>query len=589
MNSQVSAVEKNFATMTSGESDRRLIRLAGWRIYAFTLTVYLLATQVTDAFFMGDANDYVESILVHRRGYDLHFWEFGHLLWRPVGWVMAGMLQPVTSRIVGDYSRANVMLTLVWLSLAAGLMGALCLVYLLRRYCRNGVVIALTTIGFIFSQGILNFAQTGSSYIPGLGFLMLGLCFITAPSETKKQFWMNGFAGGASLAVAVGFWFLFIWALPAAILMPVILNGATRERMKFAVASALSFSMCVGAFYSVALAILHITTLAGLKAWILDAGHGINIRGMLRMILGIARSFINMGNDGMLMKRFLIGDAYNPVTVWQLARLSLWKLALFYVFLASVLWLLWKAERKYRFLLLMAAALPVLGFAYFFGPGDIERYLALYPFLFLLVAYAVEHSTASVWVKAIPCIFLMAVVVTNGLAMFRPNLAYQQEKIAARLGDLPLKMPRGSELVAVNWQDDLVNFYRSFPFHPLNQRESYVVAALVTPGVEDAKVWREDFAKRALRIWASNGELWLSNRAFSQRPAADWNWVEGDDKNVSWKEFPDFFVNIKVGESSGGSDGFSLVPPTEENKQFLQKQVGYGKQNLSQNLSQNPK
>ena len=569
MNSQFTAAEKPFAPVRA-ETVERTNRLASWRVYGFTVSLYLLAVLVTDAFFMGDANDYVDSIVRHQHGQYLHFWEFGHLLWRPFGWVIAELLQPLTSRFVGEFPRANVMLALVWINLAAGLMSAVCLVHLLRLYCRNQFVIGATATGFIFSQGVLNFSQTGSSYIAGLAFLLLGLCLVTAPAKTANRQLINSFAAGLSFAVAVGFWFLFVWALPAAVMLPLILNGFSRERLKQAVTSSVAFSIFIGAFYLMALAALGITSVAGAKAWIMDAGHGIYVRGVTRMVLGFARSFINMGNDGMLMKRFLLGDPFNQVTAWQLAQLSLWKLGLFYVFLASVVWMLWKSEKGSRFLLLLATTAPVFGFAYFFGPGDIERYLACYPFLFLLAARAVESTDVARWIKFIPGVFLLAVVLVNFQTMFHPRLTGQQERIAARLGDLPQKLLPGSELVAVNWQDDLVNFYRSFPFHPLNQHESYVVAALVTPGVEDSKYWREDFAKRALRVWTIGGDIWLSNRAFAARPAADWNWVEGDDEYTSWKEFSEFFAKLNMGEASGGADGFHRVLSSAENKQFLQ-------------------
>ena len=583
MNTQITAVEKDFAARNV-QSSTQIAGQTKWSMYALAVFVYVAAMAATDAFFMGDANDYVESIVYHINGKYLHFGEFGHLLWRPFGWVMTTILHPVTSRIVGPYPNANVMLALVWINLVLGLVSAICLVNLLRRYCRDELVIGLTLIGFVFSQGILNFSQTGSPYIAGLAFLLIGLCFVVSPVDTKKQFFLYSVVAGFAFALSVGFWFLFVWALPAAILAPLILNGVTRERIKFALVSALSFSVFCGAFYAVALVILRITSFAALKAWVLDAGHGINVRGLTRMVLGFARSFINMGNDGMLMKRFLLHDAYNPVSVWQLAHLSLWKLALFYVFAGSVLWLLWNTERRGRFFLLLVSTLPILGFAYFFGPGDIERYLGLYPFFFLLMAYAVECSRASNWVKVIPATFLMTMVFTNALAMYRPTLLVQQEKIAARLGDLPSRLPKGSELVAVNWQDEVVNFYRSFPFHEFNQGESYRVAALVTPGIEDNKYWREDFATRALRVWAANGELWLSKRAISQRPAAEWNWVEGDDQYVAWKEFAEFFASVKFGESRGGEDGFHLVLPSEENKQFLQKLIDACDPCLSRNL-----
>ncbi|MBL8187203.1 MAG: hypothetical protein JNK38_04305 [Acidobacteria bacterium] len=569
MDTRYSTAQKPFAD-AGVETGEQVNRLAVWRIYGYATSIYLLATLATDAFFMGDANDYVESILAYRQGHNLYFWEFGHLLWRPFGWFMAELLHPVTSRFVGSFPRANVMLTLVWINLAAGLLGAVCLVHLLRRFCRKEMAIGAAITGFVFSQGVLNFSQTGSSYIPGLAFLLLGLCFITAPATTKQHRIWNDIAAGFSFAVSVGFWFLFIWALPAAILLPLIQGEVTLERVRRAVASSVSFSVFVGAFYLMALVALRITDIAGIKAWIVDAGHGIYVRGLTRMVLGFARSFINMGNDGMLMKRFLIGDPYNKVTIWQLAHLSLWKLGLFYVFLVTSLWMMWKSEKRATLFLLLGATTPVFGFAYFFGPGDIERYLACYPFLILLVVQTIETTRASVWMKAIPCVFLAVIVVVNFQAMFRPNLTEQQERIAARLGDLPMKLSPNSELVAVNWQDELVNFYRSFPFHPLNQRESYVVAALVTPGVEDSKHWRDEFAKRALRVWSVGGDIWLSNRAYALRPEAHWNWVEGDDQYVSWKDFPEFCANLKMGESSGGTDGFQRVLPSEENKQFLQ-------------------
>jgi len=76
-----------------------------------------------------------------------------------------------------------------------------------------------------------------------------------------------------------------------------------------------------------------------------------------------------------------------------------------------------------------------------------------------------------------------------------------------------------------------------------------------------------------LRVWSAGGDIWLSNRAFAPRPQADWNWVEGDDQYVSWSEFSEFFANVKLGESSGGTDGFQQVLPSEENKQFLQRLI----------------
>ena len=104
-----------------------IFRMKGWLLYALPVFVYIFATLATDAFFMGDSADYVDSIIAHQHGKYYLFWEFGHLLWRPLGWAVAEILQPVTSWVVGPFPRAGVFLTLICINWAAGL---LCVIFL---------------------------------------------------------------------------------------------------------------------------------------------------------------------------------------------------------------------------------------------------------------------------------------------------------------------------------------------------------------------------------------------------------------------------------------------------------------------------
>ena len=60
------------------------------------------------------------------------------------------------------------------------------------------------------------------------------------------------------------------------------------------------------------------------------------MRGVSRMLFGLARSWIDMSNDGVLDKRFLVHDSLNPVTLSKIIRLGLWKLAIFYVALLAI-------------------------------------------------------------------------------------------------------------------------------------------------------------------------------------------------------------------------------------------------------------
>ena len=73
-----------------------------------------------------------------------------------------------------------------------------------------------------------------------------------------------------------------------------------------------------------------------------------NIRGFFAGGLRHPRSFLSMGKDGILFKRFLLKDPYNPVSLGDLIRLSLGKVALFYVVLLATFagLLRGKAERR---------------------------------------------------------------------------------------------------------------------------------------------------------------------------------------------------------------------------------------------------
>jgi len=53
------------------------------------------------------------------------------------------------------------------------------------------------------------------------------------------------------------------------------------------------------------------------------------------------------------------------------------------------------------------------------------------------------------------------------------------------------------------------------------------------------------------------------------RPNPGWVWAEGDDRNVSWTDFPKFFSQVELGRSIGDQDGFILLRRSQENESFL--------------------
>lgn len=536
------------------------------RRYGVALMAYLLATWLTDAHFMGDTVGYVNTILTGGS----KIWEFGHLLWRPLGWLASVALRPLTRLAVGDDVRANLTFTLVALGWLAGLMSALLFRGLVSRVCRHEWACNVATIAFIFAQGALNYSQTGCSYVPGLSFLLLGFCILAGDGEQPERSLRSALFAGMALAGAICMWFLYLWAIPAAICVPLFLYGFSRERLRLVIRTALVFGVAVGLIYASVLAGLGIYSVAGVKAWTLSASHGATVAGFPRMVFGFARSFINMGNDGLLIKRFLLHDPYNPVSLPELFRLSLWKLILFYLLLASIIINLVRSREGKRMLcLLMINAIPVTAFAVFWQGGDMERYLGLYPLIFLSLAFVLCCDRSPLWSRLVVLVFVAAMIGSNGLAMSKPSLQRRQEMVEARISALvPLLKPQ-SRVVTVNQRDELWESNYDFPFNPIFRNYANLTYPATVLGTSQVLRWRQELADMALSVWEDGADVWVSKRALSPRPRKEWLWAEGDDARVPWNDLYSFFTQLETGETVGGEDGFVLLPPTPGNRQLL--------------------
>jgi len=437
---------------------------------------------------------------------------------------------------------------------------------LLGRLVSSRWVCNVVIVGFIFTQGFLNFTQSGSSYTSGLCFLALGLYILVGQSDT----WWRPMAASICFGVAVCLWFLFIWAIPAAALFPFMWSGITKRTLARVSVTCISVSLFVGFSYLAVLAMSGMHDPSVVRAWITSATHGVNFGGPTRAIFGFARSFINMGNDGILFKRFLLRDPLNPVPLAKLISVSLWKLALFYSFAAAIVAMGLRASRGWGLIALLAVGCgPMLLFAIEFDGGAVERYLPLYPYVFIVLGLGLASTRGPKLSKMVALIFILLMTLNNTIALSKVGLSRQQSAIETRIAGIQGKLTPGSFVYTAIWTDELINFNRSFPFNPLNINGALHVGSLVTQGTEEVKTWREDFAAKTLKVWQSGGDIWLSNRAVAERPKFDWNWVEGDDRNISWRDFPAFFSRLDLSESIGGEDGFRLVEPTDHNRVML--------------------
>lgn len=533
--------------------------------YIFGALIFTFAVVVTDAVFWADTADYVDSAIAFRADRDYHFWEFGHLFWRPLGWFVWSRF-PITNE---EFWRGELNLVFQWTSLVAGFFSTVVLIGILKKLKISFRVVCITTACFVFSHAFLNFAQTGTSYVSALMFYLFGLFFSLRAADEKRS--LNAILSGVCLALSICFWMPFLWALPAVVVAPVVLYGFARKNFLASAVSIGAFSATIFLSYGIVLTILQIDSLSGLKSWVTAASHGNETRGLMRMIFGTARSFVNMGNDGVLFKRFLLKDVYNPVSFGALVGGSLWKVAAFYGLVASLLFLLWKNSANRKILvLLLAAALPVLIFATLFDGGAVERYLPLYPFAFIALAAALQ-TVEYKFLRYAMLLVLAAFALININALSIWTTAEQQKKFASRVEALDGKAAPGDAVFLVNWTDDLINFNRSFPFDRFNLRSDLKFGAIVTPGSTQTEQWREEFAARSFAAWAAGKNVWLSRRAFAETPDADWNWTEGDDKNVRWREFPEFFDKLETGETLGDQNGFVLILPSDANREMLRE------------------
>jgi hypothetical protein len=532
------------------------------RTYGLAALMYVAATAATAALFWGDTVDYAENALDGR-----HFWEFGHLLWRPLGWLLARALLPLPDFLGGRDGipgAAALYLAVSWL---CGLGATLLLRGLLSSVVRRPWAADVATLFFVLSQAFLNYAQSGTSYVPGLCFLLLGCRLLAHARHAAAPAWM-ALAAGAALAVSVLLWVPYVWALPAAGLLPVFHDGFSWPRLRLTLLAAAGCAVVGAVVYGAVLLDLHKTSPAEVRAWVAESQHGIaNIKGVSRAAFGFPRSFIHMGQDGVLFKRYLVKDPLNPVSLTDLLRLSLWKIAFFYVAMLSLAVGLLFAPADRRLLgLLAAAALPNLAFAVSWQGGDMERYLALYPFLFLAVGGLLASDKAPLVCRLVTAAFFVAAGVTNVAAMARPVVRQREAAIDAQAAEVQRLDDRA---VVLGINDDVPHLRRDFPLNPRGHRLP-TMRSVAEPNQAGSEKWRQVLRQRVLETWDHGGEVWVAERLFAERPRPEWGWVEGDDPHLKWAEIHAVFKDMERGRTVGGEDGYVLLPDSPHNRTVIE-------------------
>lgn len=543
--------------------------------------LYVSASVFTNAHFMADSGGYVVSILAYA-GVDEYvvenptvnnfraensFWDFGHLLWRPLGLTLFKVFRPLSNLVIGPDPAHNVVFLLMAVNFVAGMVSAVLLYLLIDSLTGRRWLGVFVVACFIFSNGILNFTQAGSSYIAALAFLIASLYLLLKDKGNLST--ANAIRAGLACSAAVIMWFPFVLVVPATLLAPIVLFGPARPRKSSIIYAGATFSVATLMTYLIVMIAIGVHSVVDFREWMAVASHGVRQSGLPRMLFGLARSFVHLGNDGVLFKRFLLHDSLNPLSALDLVRFSLWKLMLFYLAVAAVLVSLLLSSTRRMLVLLLLTALPLIAFAIRFDGGAVERYLPLYPAVFVALGWMLAQSQVPRVLKVVPPMFFCVAILVNSSVMARQVMDRQKQRTSERVQAIVPQLKPSSWLVTTHLQDDLVNFQANFPFDPINRHNTYHVYPLVVLNSDQASRWQEEFASNVLKAWAKGGDAWLSVRTLSAKPEPHWNWVEGDDPRVKWDDIYKFFAQLDTGDLVSGDDGFVLLEKSDANVQLL--------------------
>ena len=229
----------------------------------------------------------------------------------------------------------------------------------------------------LLTKSVLNYAQAGTSYVPALGTLALGL-FLGELARVTPKGRRSGIlliAAGASYAVSVLFWFPFVLVIPGAILAQIVLherNAAAWKaaRIVAATCAVLGLGVALPAGFAVGLRYPNILI------WVTAVHDFEATTGLPRAVLGLARSIVDMEDYGRIVKGYMLGDPYNPVTVSAVFHPALLEFVLVYVALLAIVVQLARSTLGRRVLLSSAlTSAPVIAFALSWNGGDLERFL----------------------------------------------------------------------------------------------------------------------------------------------------------------------------------------------------------------------
>jgi 4-amino-4-deoxy-L-arabinose transferase-like glycosyltransferase len=554
-----------------------------FRAMAPIVLIFFLVMLFTKPDYLGDTARYMNEIQNHRAQLvDASrdpFWDFGHPAWRP----LVNAVYDVAGGAVRNMRGGDGRQALAWLMIAMNILATLAMVLLLWSLLKrhfNSLSAGIAASAFLCSNAVLDYSRSGSSYMPALACLVLALWLIQLARSRQR----GGAAvllaalAGVSLGASVLFWFPFVLSLPAAILYAIYLKTpAPLSRVKLAAIAVACCGLTIVVAYAAVIHERQIHSLAGFQAWVFSSANDESQSDRVkRAVSGIPRSFLDLGDDTLLLKRYVFHDPYTPIGIGQvLFAAGTIKVLLFYFYAGTVVFLLSRQPGGGGILLLLAAAaVPVLIFAVaIFEPGGTEKYLPAYPFVFLAAASALgADGRTDRMLHWYAIVFLAGVLCAGNFyakAGWRKAAAYRA--FLDRKDALEAAAQPDSMVAVINFWDPL---YRVPALRLLDSRAQprnlwvYDVIEVANTRVFH---WRQEFAAHVQERWSQGRQVWLSNRLLADKPRPEWKWVEGDTGRAQWSAVRDFFRTLDVAPGVGGGDGFVLVARDPHNLERMRE------------------
>jgi hypothetical protein len=548
-------------------------------VVGFVVLFGLTVTETT-----ADTVVYVGQIITYSQhgpnASPLLLWEFGHLLWRPLGYCLWLAGHPFLSSWYGGNPALGITAVLLGVNFFVGIGLTLLFFFLSRRLGLSEGLALFVTAGFMLCSVILNYVHSGMSYNFGLAAQLMALLLIFKAVERPSKGEFYAAMGGVALALSFLLWFPYVLTVPAVLLAGLIIDPVRttndpllpRGRLRVIAFMCVTAAIVSLVIYAAGASIDHITSYPALKQWIVNSAHGIAPeRRLSRLPTGFTRSFFHMGNDGVLIKRFILGDPYAPVSRLNIIRGGIWKVALIFAALVVLLSTLARRHDTWPALAVLAVGLlPTLAFAVFlFETSEPGRYEPAYPSLLVAVCAILLMPRDILMPRWFFACFLVVLAIVNVKAY-----AWDLRSLASVTTDRATLVHEHTAHngigFLVSFRDPVSTYLQRSPFSPLNRQGALPLFHVIEPGNISVATWRSAAACRILQAWDAGGEAWLSTRLVAQRPKPEWDWAEYDDSRVHWVDLPAFFTQFEIDSRIGGEDGFLRVAQTATNRQAIQ-------------------